>query len=147
MPNTKTSKVKVEDIMIKTVFRVTPEMKLREVAELFIKHHIGGAPIVDSLDHVISTIGEGDTIRLAASEGLEATVAHCLPKLLPMKRLITLGLHADFTEAYRIFLKNAIHRIMVVDDSGKLLGLISRSIILQLFVEAHYGKKIIRQAR
>ena len=36
--------VLVTDFMVKEVFRVTPEMKLWEVAELMMKHQISGAP-------------------------------------------------------------------------------------------------------
>lgn len=132
--------------MVTKVYRVTPEMKLWNVIELMIRHQISGAPVVDTLDQVITVIGEGAVLRLAASEGLDATVSHCLPKLTPTKKIITLERHHTFADAYKIFLKNYIHRIPVVDDNGRLKGIVSRGTILRLFLEAHYGKKLTRPA-
>lgn len=135
----------VQDIMVTKVFRVTPEMKLWEVAELLIKKRISGSPVVDQNDHVLAVLGEGDTLRLAAEHGLEATVAECLPHLPPIKSIITLKKEAKFLEAYRLFLKHRVHRIPIVDGNGRLHGLLTRSQVLVLFVESHYGKKIERQ--
>lgn len=134
--------VRLEQIMVTQVYRVHPGMKLREVAEMFLAHNISGAPVVDAMDRVISVVGEGAVLRLAASAGLEATIAHCMPLLTPASKMITLEKHNTFTEAYRIFLKHNIHRIPIVDSNGVLQGLLSRNMILKLFVEAAHGRAI-----
>jgi IMP dehydrogenase len=138
--------VTVEEFMVTKVFRVTPDLTLYDVAELFLKKRISGAPVVDANDHLLSVIGEGVTLRLAATEGLSATVAHCLPKLTPTDKVITLKKTATFQEAYRLFLKHNVHRIPIVDGNGALKGIISRSNIFRIFVEAHFGKKIERES-
>lgn len=137
--------VTVEEFMVTKVFRVTPDMSLIEVAEFFLKKKISGAPVVDANDHVLTVLGEGVTLRLAASEGLTATVAHCLPKLTPADKVITLSKTATFQDAYRLFLKHNIHRIPIVDANGTLKGLVTRSNLFRIFVEAHFGKKIQRE--
>ncbi len=134
-------KVLVEDFMLTKIIRVTPDLTLFEVAELFLKKQISGAPVVDGMDRVLSVIGEGVTLRLAASEGLNMTVAKCLAKLTPSDEIITLKKTDTFQDAYRAFLKYNIHRIPIVDSNGILKGLISRSMIFRIFVEAHHGKK------
>jgi CBS domain-containing protein len=108
---------------------------------------ISGAPVVDAMDQVISIMGEGDALRLAATYGLEATVSHCLPHLIATNKVITLTETSTFADAYRAFLKNKIHRIPIVDGNGNLKGLVTRSTLLLLFVEAHYGKKIPRAVK
>ena len=133
--------ITVHDFMVKTPHQVTPEMKLQDVVDLLIKQRISGAPVVNSLGTLITVIGEGDTLRLAATEGLDATISHCLSKLPQEKSLITLQAHNTFAEAYRIFLKEKIHRIPIVDGNGRLLGLVSRSNILKIFADAHTKKK------
>jgi CBS domain-containing protein len=132
----------VHDFMVKTPHQVTPEMKLQDVVDLMIKQRISGAPVVNSLGTLITVIGEGDTLRLAATEGLECTISHCLNKLPLERNLITLQAHNTFAEAYRIFLKEKIHRIPIVDGNGRLLGLVSRSNILKIFADAHNKKKV-----
>lgn len=134
--------LRLDQIMVTQVHKVVVTMKLREVAELFLKQGISGAPVVDNMGHVISILGEGAVLKLAATEGFEATVSSCLPKMTQPKEMITLQKHDTFTEAYRLFLKHSIHRIPITDSNGVLQGLLSRNKVLQLFVEAYHGKPI-----
>ncbi|HMN69189.1 MAG TPA: CBS domain-containing protein [Bdellovibrionales bacterium] len=136
----------VSEIMTAGVHSIRPEMKIYEVIELLIRHHISGAPVVDHLDQVLSVVSEGDVLRLAALEGLEATVAHCLPQLPRPKNLITVQRTQSFADAYRLFIKHSLHRIIVVDSNGRLHGVVTRADILRIFVEAKHGKKIKRGA-
>lgn len=135
-------KTTVKEIMVHPVHTVKPEMKLREVAEFLVVKGISGAPVVDSMGRVISVIGEGLVLRLAASEGLEATVAQCLSKnkMSSEKQILTVRPEDLFSDAYKLFIKNNIHRLPVIDGNGKLMGLITRGTILKIFIEAHYGK-------
>lgn len=129
--------------MVTKVHSIHGTMKLREVAELLLVHGISGAPVVDTSNRVISIIGEGAILRLAATDGLEATIAHCLPHMTKASDMITLQKHDTFKDAYQIFLKHNIHRIPVVDSNGVLQGLLSRNVFLRLFVEAYHGKPIV----
>lgn len=131
----------VKDIMTQALV-VTPAMKLWEVAELYISRGISGAPVVDSSGGLLSVLGEGATLRLAANNGLNATVSHCLPQMTPAKDIIKVTAHDTFADVYKLFLHHNIHRIPVVDGNGHVHGIISRSMILKMFVEAHYGKKL-----
>lgn len=132
----------VQDIMTAVVHKVTPEMKVYQVIEMLTRYLISGAPVVDQNDKVISALSEGDLMRLAASEGLEATIAHCLSHLPPTKKLITLEKQQSFAEAYKLFLKHSLHRIIVMDGGGRLNGIVTRADVLRLFVEARHGKKL-----
>lgn len=132
----------VEKIMVTKVFSVTPEMKLWEVAEFLIQKRISGAPVVDRVGNLLSVIGEGNLLRLAATEGLDATLKQCWEKMPWTSKLFTLKKHDSFADAYRLFLRHPIHRIPIVDDSGKVVGIISRGTILRMFIEAHYQKKL-----
>ena len=137
-----TPTVLVEHIMVTEIRRVYPSMKLLEVAEFLILNRISGAPIVDRTDTLISIIGEGGILRLAASEGLDATIAHCLPKLPKASDIMTLKRNDTAIDAYKIFIKHPIHRIPIVDSQAKLLGLISRGTIVRMFIEAHHQKRL-----
>ena len=132
----------VQDVMTHVVHRVKPDMKVYEVIELLTRYLISGAPIVDQNDNLISVVSEGDLLRLAASDGLEATIAHCLVHLTPVKKLISLEKHHSFADAYKLFLKHSLHRIIVVDGNGRLNGIVTRADILRLFVEARHGRKL-----
>ncbi len=136
----------VSDIMLTTVISVDPRMQLWQVAELFVGKQISGAPVIDGHGRVIAMIGEGLLLRLAAREGLDATVAHCLPADTGANSVVTIKPRDTFTDAYRIFLKPNIRRIPVTDDNGKLVGMLTRSLVLRIFVEAHYGRALPKKS-
>jgi CBS domain-containing protein len=136
----------VEQVMTHAVHRVRPEMKVHEAIELLTRHMISGAPVVDQLDTVLTVVSEGDMLRLAAQRGFEVTIGSCMDLLPKTHRLVTVEKHHTFTDAYKLFLKHTLHRIIVVDGNGRLQGLVTRADILRLFVEARYGKKINRPA-
>jgi CBS domain-containing protein len=140
------STVQVKDIMVQPVCVVTPQMKLWEVAELFVSRHISGAPVVDQAGRVMSVIGEGLTLRLAATSGLEATVSDCLTQMPGPSKLVTVSPHHSIADVYKLFVKHNIHRVPVVDDGGHLKGIVSRSMILKIFIEAHYGRPLPKKA-
>ena len=141
-PTLQAPKLLVQDVMTTVVHRVKPEMKVHQVIEMLTRYSISGAPIVDQTDNLVSVLSEGDLLRLAASEGLDASIAHCLGHLPPTTKLITLQKHESFADAYKLFLKHSLHRIIVVDANGRLNGIVTRADILRLFVEARHGKKL-----
>lgn len=135
-------KIPISQIMVEKVHTINAAMTLGEVAELFVKYKISGAPVVDLGQRVISVFGEGALLRFAAKLGLNATILACLDDMPEANQMITLKKEDEFSEAYKLFIKHNIHRIPVVDGTGKLLGLVTRSLIFRIFVEAHYNKKL-----
>jgi predicted transcriptional regulator len=121
--------------MTADVFVVKLDMTVRSVIELLTSRKIGGAPVIDSQNCVLSVISEGDVLKLAASVGLETTIENCLARLPKTEKLLTLKRKDDFLAAYRMFLTHPVHRIIVIDDRRKLQGIVSRSNVLRLLVE------------
>ncbi len=137
----------VHEFMIpaKELHVIEPKMSLGDVAELFVKNRISGAPVVDTSGRLMSLIGEGMLLRMAAQYGLSTLVVDLLSELPSEKKLVTIDREKTFLEAYRTFLVHNVHRIPVMDSNGMILGMITRSIIFRMFVEAHYGRKITQR--
>ncbi len=64
--------LRLSDIMTNDVVVTTPEMTLREAAELFAAHHISGAPVVSG-NKVVGVVSAADILELAAT-------ARCVPQ-------------------------------------------------------------------
>lgn len=56
-------KLKLGDVMTKSVITVTPKTALQDAASLMIKHKIGGLPVVDDEEKVIGVITETDIFK------------------------------------------------------------------------------------
>lgn len=132
----------VKDIMTSKVLKVLPEMTVKEAISLMVKNSISGAPVVDSNDKVMSVVSEGDLLKLATSAGLDKTIFQCLMKLTKTEQLLTAKKTDFFADVYKKFLTYPVHRIIVVDDMGRLEGIVSRSNILRVLVnETPVSKK------
>ena len=59
--------LRLSDIMTRRVVIATPEMTLREAADVFAVHHISGAPVVSGM-RVVGVVSAADVLDLAASE-------------------------------------------------------------------------------
>ena len=127
-----TPKIKAEDIMSADVQCITLEMTIHDSIKLLLDHSIRGAPVVDVTQKVISVITEGDLLRLASSFGLSKSVGQCLLDLVHVDELITSKREASFAEVYKKFLQTSVYRIIIVDDAGKIQGLVSRSNVLKI---------------
>lgn len=131
--------VTVASIMSNSVFVVSFYMTVQDAIGFLLKNKVRGVPVVDPSGKLASVITESDLMRLAASKGLETKIENCLVDLVKLENIVTLKRQASFAEAYRTFLSKSVHRIIIIDDSGRVQGLVSRSNVLQVL----YGPKSV----
>ena len=136
--------------MTTTVITIGPEASLKEAARRMVEAGISGLPVTDESGALIGMITEADFVK--SESGRRAAKRARLLRWLasqdevPDHRLavsdvmttevVTLGPDADHAEAARVMRKAGIKRIPVLDGSGKLVGLVSRSDILRAFVRS-----------
>lgn len=70
--------LRLANIMTKDVVTATPEMTLREAAELFAAHHISGAPVVSGRK-VVGVVSAADILGFAASTRADASESDAEP--------------------------------------------------------------------
>lgn len=70
--------LRLANIMTKSVVTATPEMTLREAAELFAANHISGAPVV-SAAKVVGVVSAADIMAFAASQRADVSDAATEP--------------------------------------------------------------------
>jgi len=121
----------VQDIMSATVKTITGDMTVREAIKVLIENKISGAPLMDGLHGILSVVTQGDLLMLAAVVGLDKTLGTCTKHLPATGKVVTLSRKDTVADAYKKFLSSKLHRLIVVDDTGKLQGIVSRSDILK----------------
>lgn len=136
----------VRDVMTKNVIKVIEDADINEVATLLSENRISGLPVVDSEDRVIGMITEADVLAMAGMKrghAFKDIVRHLLGEPLSSpkqsKRLrdvmtspaITTGPDADIREIALTLDEKRIKRLPVVDEQGKLTGVISRADIVR----------------
>ena len=131
----------VKDFMTANVQCVTLDMTVKQAITVLTTNKISGAPVVDNSQKVISVISEGSLLKLAAAKFLDKSIASCLSHLPKTESIISLSSSSTFIEAYRLFLTNPVHRIIIADSNGRLQGIVSRSNVLRILVNNSVPKE------
>ncbi len=132
---------RVREIMTPDPVRVGTGAAVSEVARLLLSSDFTGLPVVDERDRPVGVIAQTDLLykaRLPMRLGLLAVadrerIDRVLEELdtkpateIMTRPAITIGLDRPVTEAVELMLERKVKRLPVVDESGKLVGNLSR---------------------
>jgi|MudIll2142460700_1097286.scaffolds.fasta_scaffold36670_2 CBS-domain-containing membrane protein len=148
--------ITVEDLMTKDVVTVQKEASLEEAARRLTGLRISGMPVVDDKDIVIGVVGELDLITAVGGEK-GSLVKNMFRRMLgePVTSRkegstvgevmstppITIRPQADIREAAHLLERHRIKRLPVVDEFGRLIGVISRADIVRGMSKSMHGGK------
>lgn len=139
------------EIMTPNVITVTPQTEVREIVELMIKNRISALPVVDGENRVIGMVSEGDLMRrvenqtdrrdswwLTALFSASNDAASYIKSRgrraedVMTRDVLTITEDTPLYKIAQLLEKNHIKRVPVVSN-GKLVGIVSRSNLLQGF--------------
>ena len=128
--------------MTTDVVSVGPDTSLLKVGKLMKDHHIRRIPVVDEQGHVIGIISDRDVRDASPSKAttLDMYEMHYLLAELKAKNImtakpITVKPSDTVEQAALIMLDNKISGLPVVDDNGKLTGIISDHDVFKALVD------------
>lgn len=137
---------KVDDVMTKAVVSVQPAASYRDVVDLLISHRFSAVPVVDEFQHVTGVISEADLLRKIEYAGEEAprlfdgrrrrgerAKAHAgsAADLMSVPPVVVLS-GTPIASAARLMDAESVKRLPVVDDLGRLIGIVSRGDLLKV---------------
>lgn len=146
----------VSELMTTDVVNVRQDATFTEIAKLLAEHGITAVPVVDDTDRPLGVVSEADLLRKETSrlrttgrlptpnpESAERTKADATTAAGLMTSPAVVA-RPDWTvvEAARAMEQNRVKRLPVVDDSGRLVGVISRADLLRVFLR---GDRAIRE--
>jgi len=136
--------LKIGDIMTRRVFTVAPTTAMREVRDLMRDHRISGLPVLAD-NNLAGIISIQDLIHALEENALDAPVSRYMSTTL-----YTMSERDFAVRALSVFAKTTVGRLPVVDDDGRLVGVISRGDItrgLLKALEKVYQEEEIRRYR
>lgn len=141
----------VADVMTTRVHVASPMTQFKLLVRLIEENRISAIPIVDQHGVPVGVVSESDLLLkerlgelqstgdllhprrhsqlLAKAEGLVAADIMTSPA-------ITIGCESRLIEAVRLLQERNVRRLVVVDERGKICGILSRSDILQVFLRS-----------
>ncbi|MGD2132405.1 MAG: IMP dehydrogenase [Maricaulaceae bacterium] len=105
-----------ESGMVVNPVTISPEATLHDLRELQKRHKISGIPVIDG-DTLVGIVTNRD-VRFADDENEKVGA-------LMTRELVTVAEGASESEARALLHKNRIERVIVVDDGGRCVGLIT----------------------
>ncbi len=139
---------RVRDVMttsVVTVDRITP---YKEIARLLVEHQISGVPVLTLGRHVAGVVSEADLIaardKSAATRKLwtgvprygtdRSRLARLTAEKLMTAPAVTIHPDATVAAAAKSMTSHHVKRLPVTDGDGKLVGLVSRRDLLNVFL-------------
>jgi CBS domain-containing protein len=150
---TGTDEPRVADIMVTDVVTVTPEMGVKEFAELMRDKGIGGAPVVNDKDELVGMVTEGDLMALDADlhfphyvqfldsviylesgkkfeERLKKAVAATVGEVMT-REVRAVGPEDPVRKVATLMADHGFDRVPVVKD-GRVVGIVGRHDVLRV---------------
>jgi CBS domain-containing protein len=141
--------MRAHQIMTRSVITVTPETSVVEAADIMLKRHISGLPVVDSTGVLVGIISEGDFIRRseintgrkrsslmkfilgAGREAADFVHEHGrkVGEIMTPEPL-TINEETDLEQIVELMEKNDVKRLPVMNGS-ELAGIVTRANLLQ----------------
>jgi len=120
----------VRDTMKRDLIVVRADTPVAEAARLLIEHHITGLPVVDAENNIVGVITEMDLMRTLGEPHRVWKTVHELMTPDPFTIAVSEPLHV----AFDCLMTHSFRRVLI-EDKGKLVGLISRTDLLPSILE------------
>jgi CBS domain-containing protein len=136
----------VNDVMTTAVVTVAPDTPYRSVVDLLVSHRFSAVPVVDEFQRVTGVVSEADLLRKIEYAGAEE------PRLFDGRRRrgervkasartaadlmstppVTVLTSTPIPAAARLMDGEGVKRLPVIDDLGRLVGIVSRGDLLKV---------------
>jgi CBS domain-containing protein len=158
--------MKIDEVMTEDVLTVTTGKTLKKTARLLADTGISGMPVVDDDGKLVGVISEADILFKERSPERRRGGSFAwlfFPDLLEQEAKldartageamsappVTIGPDRPVSEAAARMLDEGINRLPVVDDDGKLIGIVTRADLVRAFtrsdgeIESEIRKELI----
>lgn len=119
----------ISDLCSRNPVTIQSKESLREAADLMKKKHVGTI-IVTEGDRPVGVVTDRDLVIKVIAEG--KSIDSCLVKDVMTSKLVSAKKGIGVYEAIELMQKNGVRRLIVVDESDKLCGLISTDDLVQM---------------
>lgn len=140
---------KIESVMTAKVVTATPSTPFRELVDLLERRRISALPVVDETGKLVGIVSEADLLVKEGyphggdDAGLIDALRHrqrfgkatgtCAADVMTRK-VVTVPLGTEVATAARLMIRLGVKRLPVVDDRGRLEGIVTRGDLLKLFL-------------
>ena len=119
--------IPVKEVMTRDVISFREDTSVQEIAETLTSRHITGAPVVAEDGFVVGIVSEVDVFSKKGQNAKDIMSPH----------VISVTQDTGIDEVARLLAGERIRRVPVL-AGGKMVGLVSRSDVLEVFSRTHW---------
>lgn len=134
----------IGEVMASKLKTIAPGTKMGDVMEVFRQNRVSGAPVVSN-GELIGIVSLEDLIRALREGNIQAPVGEYMTR-----QVVTVQAVSPLIEALKVFDQRRIGRLPVLDEKGKLAGIITKGDITSGVMRAlqyDYQEEEVRKYR
>ena len=116
----------VKNLISRDLIYVPPNITIKEAAKVLSDKGIRGVPVIDEEGNVLGLITSADILKAIVNNDTDAPITKYM-----RKEVIKINYKDDILSAIKLMLEKNIGRLLVINDEGKPIGLITRTDILR----------------
>jgi len=129
----------VGDVMTSNPTTVQPTASVQEAARCMRDEDVGIVPITEG-DRLVGTVTDRDIAMRVVAEGKDPQSTTAAD--IASKNLVTVDPQQPLEEALRLMAQHQVRRLPVVEEDGKLAGILAQADIAQLGHDAQTGEVV-----
>jgi CBS domain-containing protein len=147
-PASRSLSYRVSDFMDPIRFVLRPDLTIDETLQIFLENDLSAAPVTDSDNNLLGIVTSFDFLEKEAFEGsllpvggtqemieryIEAAQKICGQQVVDImsRNLCTVSTETPMRQAAVIMAEKKLHRLPVVDNDGRLVGMLTTSHIMR----------------
>ena len=127
------TQITARDCMVTDVITVSPATDVIDAVRLLLKHHISGAPVVDSKGKYLGVFSEKCSMHVLLDAAYEQLPVRDVRSFMDVEAQ-TIVLETHLLSIAQVFLLTPYRRLPVL-ESGKLVGLVTRRDVMKCWME------------
>ena len=112
--------LKINEVMTSEIHSLSPNQSMQDAVELFRQARISGAPVV-SEGILAGIISMEDLLRCLVASDMQAPVSKYMTR-----SPLTVDSNDPVIEALKIFVNSQVGRLPVIDEAGKIAGILTK---------------------
>ena len=137
---------RVKDVMTTDVVSVRETAEYKDIVSVLQGLHVGAFPVLDKADYLVGVVSEADLLLKEVGQealgghlissgrrGERAKAAGVTAAELMTTPAVTIGPDDSLADAARLMHDRHVKRLPVVDQAGRLVGIVSRVDLLSVF--------------
>jgi CBS domain-containing protein len=130
---------KITELMTSNPCAIDADKHVAYAAQMMKQEDVGLAPVVEG-DRLVGTLTDRDIVTRVVAEGKDPQTVRV--REVASTDLVTIDPQQDLDEALRLMARNQIRRLPVVEEDGRLVGVVAQADVARDAKDAQTGELV-----